>query len=124
MKLEIFISFFAIKLLKKTNAYVFTPIYPLAPNNIYEETYRTVEELYTFALKIGKPITIMGDSAGGELSAEFCEYLANIKLKQPKHLILISQWLDVSMSGDYDDYVGCDPMLGWMVFVKWAKLGW
>lgn len=53
----------------------------------------------------------MGDSAGGGLSAAFCEYLAENDLPQPKNLILISPWVDVSMSGDYDS-VKYDPMLG------------
>ena len=54
----------------------------------------------------------MGDSAGGGLSAAFCEYLASNGFEQPEHLILISPWVDVSMSGDYDDYIDCDPALG------------
>lgn len=103
---------FCDKIAKKTNSTVFAPIYPLAPNHTYEETYRIVEELYQFALELGKPITIMGDSAGGGLSVAFCEYLGKNGLAQPEHLILISPWLDVSMSGDYDDYVESDPMLG------------
>ena len=103
---------FCDKIAKKTNATVFAPIYPLAPNHTYEETYRIVEDLYKFALEIGKPITIMGDSAGGGLSAAFCEYLASRGFEQPEHLILISPWVDVSMSGDYDDYIDCDPALG------------
>lgn len=58
-----------------------------------------------------KPIIIMGDSAGGGLSAAFCEYLTVKDLPQPKNLILISPWLDISMSGNYDE-VEFDPMLG------------
>lgn len=103
---------FCDKIAKKTNATVFAPIYPLAPNHTYDETYRIVEDLYKFALEIGKPITIMGDSAGGGLSASFCEYLASRGFEQPEHLILISPWVDVSMSGDYDDYIESDPALG------------
>ena len=103
---------FCDKIAKKTNATVFAPVYPLAPKHTYDETYRIVEDLYKFALEIGKPITIMGDSAGGGLSAAFCEYLASIGFEQPEHLILISPWVDVSMSGDYDDYMECDPALG------------
>lgn len=103
---------FCDKLAKKTNATVFAPIYPLAPNHTYDETYPIVENLYEFILEFNKPITIMGDSAGGGLSAAFCEYLAVNELTQPEHLILISPWVDVSMSGDYEDYVELDPMLG------------
>ncbi|WP_407424583.1 alpha/beta hydrolase [Methanobrevibacter sp.] len=102
---------FCDKLAKKVNACVFAPIYPLAPNHTYEETYEIVEKLYRHLLTMNKPIIIMGDSAGGGLSAAFCEYLATNDLPQPANLILISPWLDVSMSGDYDD-VEFDPMLG------------
>ena len=103
---------FCDNLAKKTNSTVFTPIYPLAPNHTFEETYAIVEKLYEFAQESGKPITIMGDSAGGGLSAAFCEFLAKNEQKQPEHLILISPWVDISMSGDYEDYIEDDPMLG------------
>ena len=102
--------FFCDKLAKKVNACVFAPIYPLAPNHTYEETYEIVEKLYRHLLTMNKPIIIMGDSAGGGLSAAFAEYLAVNDLPQPENLILISPWLDVSMSGNYD--VEFDPMLG------------
>ncbi|WP_407430794.1 alpha/beta hydrolase [Methanobrevibacter sp.] len=102
---------FCDKIAKKVNACVFTPIYPLAPNHTYEETYRIVEKLYNYLLTKDKPIIIMGDSAGGGLSAAFCEYLSANNISEPKNLILISPWVDVSMSGDYDS-VEFDPMLG------------
>ena len=102
---------FCDRIAKKINGTVFAPIYPLAPNHTYEETYEIVEKLYDYLLEINKPIVIMGDSAGGGLSVAFCEYLAVNDLPQPKNLILVSPWLDVSMSGDYDD-VEFDPMLG------------
>ncbi len=102
---------FCDKLAKKVNACVFAPIYPLAPNQTYEETYEIVENLYSHLLAMNKSIIIMGDSAGGGLSAAFAEYLAVNDLPQPENLILISPWLDVSMSGNYDE-VEFDPMLG------------
>lgn len=89
---------FCDKLAKKVNATVFAPIYPLAPNHTYEETYEIVENLYRHLLEMKKPIIIMGDSAGGGLSAAFSEYLIVNDLPQPENLILISPWLDVSMS--------------------------
>ena len=58
-----------------------------------------------------KPIIIMGDSAGGGLAVAFCEYLAANDLDQPKNLIGISPWIDITMSGDYDD-VEFDPIGG------------
>ena len=102
---------FCDNLAKKINACVFTPIYPLAPNHTYKETYEIVEKLYNHLLTMNKPIIIMGDSAGGGFTASFCEYLADNNIPQPKNIILISPWVDVSMSGDYDD-VEYDPMLG------------
>ena len=103
---------FCDNLAKKVNATVFAPIYPLAPNHTYEETYLIVRNLYDLILKFKQPIIIMGDSAGGGLSASFCEYLAGNDMAQPEHLILISPWVDVSMSGDYEKYDELDPMLG------------
>lgn len=103
---------FCDNLAEKVNATVFAPIYPLAPNHTFEETYGIVENLYDSLLKFNKPIIIMGDSAGGGLAAAFCEYLATNELAEPEHLILLSPWVDVSMSGDYDDYMDVDPMLG------------
>jgi acetyl esterase/lipase len=102
---------FCDKISRKINGTIFAPIYPLAPNHTYEETYEIVEKLYKHLLTLNKPIIIMGDSAGGGLSVAFCEYLAANDIPQPKNLILISPWLDVSMSGDYDE-VEFDPMLG------------
>ena len=101
---------FCDKLAKKVNACVFAPIYPLAPNHSYEETYDIVEKLYDYLLTLKKPVIIIGDSAGGGLSAAFSEHLAVKNKPQPENLILISPWVDVSMSGDYD--VEFDPMLG------------
>lgn len=95
---------FCDKLAKKVNACVYAPIYPLAPNHSYEETYEIVEKLYEHLLSINKPIIILGDSAGGGLAAAFCEYLATIDLPQPNNLILISPWIDISMSGDYEKF--------------------
>lgn len=103
---------FCDRLAEKTDATIFAPIYPLTPNHTYEETYQLVEKLYDLILEFEKPFTILGDSAGGGLSAAFSEYLSTKKLAQPEHLILISPWVDVSMSGDYDNYRNLDPILG------------
>lgn len=102
---------FCDKLAKKANACVFVPIYPLAPNHTYEETYEIVEKLYGHLLTMNKSLTVMGDSSGGGLSVAFCEYLAANGMPQPDNLILISPWVDISMSGDYDA-VEFDPMHG------------
>ena len=103
--------YFCDRLAKKVSGTVFAPLYPLAPNHTYDETYDILEKLYRHLLELDKPITIMGDSSGGGLSAAFAQYLAANDLPQPENLILISPWVDVSMSGKYDD-VEKDPMSG------------
>lgn len=104
---------FCDKLAAKSNSTVYVPIYPIAPKHNYKESFDFLENFYKDLLKLDKPITIMGDSAGGGLSAAFCQYLAEINLPQPKHLILLSPWVDVSMSNkNYGDYANTDPMLG------------
>ena len=102
---------FCDKLAGKVNACVYAPLYPLAPNHTFEETYEIVEKLYRHLLTLEKPITIMGDSAGGGLAVAFCEYLAVNDLPQPENLIGISPWIDISMSGNYDE-VEFDPIGG------------
>ena len=92
---------FCDRLAKKVSGTVFAPLYPLAPNHTFDETYEILEKLYRHLLEQEKPITIMGDSSGGGLSAAFAQYLAANDLPQPENLILISPWVDVSMSGKY-----------------------
>lgn len=102
---------FCDKLAKRANACVFAPIYPLAPNHTYKESYKIVEDLYNYFLSLEKPITIMGDSAGGGLALAFAEYLGANDIQQPAHLVLICPWLDITMSGDYSS-VEYDPIGG------------
>ncbi len=103
---------FCDKLAAETNARIIAPLYPLAPKHTYEETYEIVEALYLSVRQEGKTI-LLGDSAGGGFAAAFCEYLAESRLPQPDRLILLSPWVDASMSGDaYQEYQASDPMLG------------
>ncbi len=91
---------FCDKLVQSVNAKIVMPIYPMIPNHTFEECYDLLEKVYSKILEKekNKKIIIMGDSAGGGLSLGFCEYLNEIKLRQPDKLILFSPWLDVTMS--------------------------
>ena len=104
---------FCDQLAQQVNAQVVFPIYPLAPNHTWEETFTLLTEIYQGRLnEAGVPVIVMGDSAGGGLSVAFCEYLAEIGLRQPDKIILFSPWMDVSMSNaEAAAYEDSDPML-------------
>lgn len=112
------------KLAQELNAEVVFPIYPLAPNHTYEETIDMLTQVYADIIDdVDVPVTIMGDSAGGGLSAAFCEYLNEIGLEQPDNMILLSPWLDISMSNPaMAELEDADPMLSVDGLVKIGKL--
>ena len=111
------------KLAQRIGAYVLLPLYPLAPNHIWKETYDLLTMLYSdmVAEKSGT-ITIMGDSAGGGLAIAFCQYLKTIGLPQPEHLIGLSPWVDLCMEdSDYEPFRPLDPMLDVAGLQTYAK---
>lgn len=103
---------FCDRLAKKANARVIVPIYPLAPNHTYADTYALMDEIYDYELEKGLPITLMGDSAGGGFAAAFAMKLVSEGKTAPASLVLLSPWVDVSMSGNYEARKKVDPMLG------------
>ncbi|MBQ7923633.1 MAG: alpha/beta hydrolase [Clostridia bacterium] len=114
---------FCDKIVQETNAEVIFPIYPLAPNHTWEETYDLLTEVYQDILNdTDTPVIIMGDSAGGGLSVSFCEYLSEINLEQPDKMILLSPWMDISMSNpEAADYEASDPMLSAYGLIEMGK---
>ena len=104
---------FCSRLSKRINACVLVPIYPLAPNHTWRETYELLTALYAEMLAEKHcPVTFMGDSAGGGLAIAFCQYLKTLNLPQPDHLIGLSPWVDICMKDqDYEPYLPLDPML-------------
>jgi acetyl esterase/lipase len=97
------------KLCKDLNAKVYVPLYHLVPSATHEQAYEMIEALYR-SLDTTKPTIIMGTGAGGGLAAGFCEGLDPIMA--PDQLILISPWVDVTMSNfDILRYESKDPML-------------
>jgi len=58
-------------------------------------------------------IVLMGDSAGGGLALALAELIRDEGAVMPEELILISPWVDLTMSNSaLADYVELDPMLG------------
>lgn len=104
---------FCMKLAKRCNALVYAPMYPLAPRHTYLETYALLHALWQDLTQKNLPIVLMGDSAGGGLAAGFAMDLVRQHAVPPQKMLLISPWLDVSMSSsDYAPYQKADPILG------------
>ena len=102
---------FCDKVAKLSGYTVIAPIYPLAPVHVYQETYDLIETIYQDLLLTNKDIVLAGDSAGGGFVASFVEYLNDKNTIAPSKIILLSPWVDVSMSDEtYNNYY--DPMLG------------
>lgn len=87
-------------IIKKTKAKVIAPDYPLAPENTYEECFLMLEETYKELVQQNQRIILMGDSAGGGLALALAQKIKNEGLKQPEQIILISPWLDLTLSVD------------------------
>jgi epsilon-lactone hydrolase len=91
---------FVAKFIDATNCTVVIPDYPLAPKHTATVVTDFALVLYKQILSItaAQNITIMGDSAGGGLSLSLAQLIRNENLQQPSNIILLSPWLDVSMS--------------------------
>ncbi|MBR3249074.1 MAG: alpha/beta hydrolase [Clostridia bacterium] len=98
---------FVQKLSKDTKAKIIVPDYPLTPRYTYKSVLNITDNFYSKLLKTVKTenLTIMGDSAGGGLALGLEEKLANDNNPLPKQTILISPWLDTTMSNPKIDQV-------------------
>lgn len=100
---------------EKLDAKVVMPVYPLAPKYTFKTAYEDLDVLYKQILastSSNQNVTIIGDSAGGGLSLGFAMYARDHKLAQPKDIILISPWIDLTLSNpQIAQYEKLDPML-------------
>ena len=76
------------------------PDYGLAPEHTYREAYSFLTAVYREVLTRfqAAAVTIAGDSAGGGLALGFAQTLLAADLPQPRRLLLIAPWLDLTMS--------------------------
>lgn len=88
-------------LLKRVDADVVAPIYPLGPEASWRETTAAVREYYLALVEEhgAENIVVAGDSAGGGLALLLAQAMRDEGLPQPKALLLFSPALDVSGSG-------------------------
>ena len=100
---------------KETGCEVVLMIYPKEPVYDCETAYESClayYRSYVEANDCGK-IVFMGDSAGGGLALGLAEVLRDEGGPCPEELVLISPWIDLTMSNpEMKDYVDLDPMLG------------
>lgn len=108
----------------QTNSTIFVPIYPKAPNHQYTESFAKVMPIYKEIIQTaGSERTIlMGDSAGGGFALALAELLLEEHILQPKHLILLSPWLDITLQNpDAFALEPDDPMLSLYGLIEIGK---
>ncbi len=108
---------------QRLNAKVYLPLYPLTPQATCRDAYPFLDAAYAEALKEGKPIYLIGDSAGGGLALGFAEYLRDNGTQLPQKLFLLSPWVDVTMSDPaIAEYEQKDLMLNSYGLIELGKL--
>lgn len=89
------------KIVNNTSCRMTVVDYPLAPEHTYKETFEMMSKSYEMLINKypNDQFTLMGDSAGGGLAFAFYQKLTQEnRLKLPVKLVLISPWLDITMS--------------------------
>lgn len=87
-------------LVNRTGCTVHVPIYPLAPEHSYRDAFPVVSEAYGRLVGRNEPcnVVLMGDSSGGGLALAMAQQLNSMGLAQPRDIVLISPWLDLTVS--------------------------
>ena len=102
------------KLMERTGAVVAAAGYRLAPYGSWEDAFGLILPRYVRYAKEHpeKRLILMGDSAGGGLAAALALELLRRGERAPDELILLSPWMDVTVSDPaVDAFVKADPWL-------------
>ncbi len=114
---------FCDKLVDSLGAKVYMPIYPLAPEADYSQTYQMIRQVYDELLKQDKPIIIMGDSAGGTITLGFVLSLKDSGAELPEKVVVMAPAADLSFeNSEIDEYQPRDGMLSKVELIECAKL--
>ncbi|WP_081788294.1 alpha/beta hydrolase fold domain-containing protein [Candidatus Blastococcus massiliensis] len=90
------------------------PSYGLAPQHTYRDAYPFVTAVYRDLLSStgAAAVTLLGDSAGGGLALGLAQELSAADLSQPRRLVLVAPWLDLTLSNpDLPAVEARDPWL-------------
>ncbi len=101
----------------------YMPSYPLAANAQWEVAHNMVRQLYLQLTSEGKKVMLMGDSAGGGFALALAEWLHSNSQPMPERMVLLSPWLDVTMSNkDIPEYEKKDATLANYALLKCGQM--
>ena len=106
---------FMSRLVDRLQCTVIAPNYPHAPEHYVHDVFEFLLPLYRelVATAGNENVTLMGDSAGGGMSLALAQRLRDEDLPQPRDIVLLAPWLDVTMSNpDVAEADKMDPFLG------------
>lgn len=88
------------ELMRRCNCTITIPDYPLAPGCTYEVSFEMVQKVYQELLSDtpSNAFIFMGDSSGGGFALALGQLLERNSLPQPGQLILLSPWLDLTLT--------------------------
>ena len=103
------------KLVETLNCTVIAPNYPHAPEHCVTDVFDLIVPIYCeLAARSGSSnLTLMGDSSGGGISLALAQRLREEGCDQPGHVVLLSPWLDATLSNpEIGEFDKVDPFLG------------
>lgn len=103
------------KLVEALHCTVTAPNYPHAPEYYVHDVFALMLPLYAeLAASAGSSnVTLMGDSSGGGISLALAQRLREDGVEQPGHIVLLSPWLDATLSNpEIPEFDKIDPFLG------------
>jgi epsilon-lactone hydrolase len=106
--------FFIAQMVEQLGMTFTVPLYPLAPEHDCATASAFVLDVYRELLGRHEPsqLVVMGDSAGGGLATSLTMQANSAGLARPAALVLLSPWLDVTMSDPTQEEIEkVDPLL-------------
>jgi triacylglycerol lipase len=113
-----------VRIARDTGASVIVPIYPLAPKGTAATVVPRIADLiFKLVSEHGADaVSVYGDSAGGGLALAASQELVRRRATTPERMVLISPWLDVTMSDPGISEID-DPALS-PAMLKGSGLAW